>query len=147
MSNILFVDDDPEILAGLQRGLKPWRDHMNMTFVHGGASALNTVERQNIDLVVTDMAMPLINGRQLIDRLRILKQDMAFIVLSGQCDDIDIEALTDADVVFVAKPVSVHALMEIIVDALDELALRLRASEILPSAPPAHGSARTRLAK
>ena len=44
MKSILFVDDDPMILAGLQRLLRPQRNEWDMAFAASGAEALTILE-------------------------------------------------------------------------------------------------------
>jgi CheY-like chemotaxis protein len=67
---ILFVDDDPMILQGLQRVLRPMRDDWDMAFVDGGEQALEAMAKQAFDVVVTDMRMPVMNGAQLLKEIQ-----------------------------------------------------------------------------
>jgi DNA-binding NtrC family response regulator len=123
-ATVMFVDDDPSVLSGLERALRPWRDDFNMVFVCGAPAGLVYAGIRNVDVVVTDMSMPLLDGRGLIERLRQRCPEMAFIVLSGQCDGDAVEGLTLDDVVFVAKPAAPETLMVFIADAVDHLAAR-----------------------
>ncbi len=45
MKNLLFVDDEPKLLDGLKRSLRPMREEWNMTFVTSGAEALQALEQ------------------------------------------------------------------------------------------------------
>ena len=66
---ILFVDDEPKVLEGLQRSMRKNRDAWEMEFVGGGQEALDLLQRQHFDAVVTDLAMPKMNGMQLLAEL------------------------------------------------------------------------------
>ena len=59
--NILFVDDDPLILSGLQRMLRSMRNEWTMHFVESGVKTLDLMSTVVFHVVVTDMRMPGIN--------------------------------------------------------------------------------------
>lgn len=80
---ILFVDDEKGVLDGLRRSLYGQRNEWNMRFALGGAEALAILENQTIDVIVTDMRMPGMDGAALLDRVRTLQPETARIVLSG----------------------------------------------------------------
>jgi HD-like signal output (HDOD) protein len=83
---ILFVDDEPLILQGLQRMLRSMRDEWEMVFVEGGEKALATMEQGPFDVVVTDMRMPVMNGAQLLREVRARHPRTVRLVLSGHAD-------------------------------------------------------------
>ncbi|MEK7722895.1 MAG: response regulator, partial [Acidobacteriota bacterium] len=58
MINILFVDDEPNILDGLQRMLRPMRHEWQMFFANSGREALHLLDETSIDVVISDMKMP-----------------------------------------------------------------------------------------
>jgi CheY-like chemotaxis protein len=62
---ILFVDDDPRILQGLQRMLHYMRKDWDMKFLEGGETVLAMLEQEKVDVLVTDMKMPGMDGIQL----------------------------------------------------------------------------------
>ena len=61
---ILFVDDEPMLLMGLQRSLRSMRQDWEMAFVSGGKEAIEAIDKQPFDIVVTDMRMPGMDGAQ-----------------------------------------------------------------------------------
>src|SRR5664280_1239179 len=83
---ILFVDDEPNILAGLERTLRPMRTQWEMEFVSGGDEALQALALDSFNAVVTDMRMPGMTGAQLLDKVRDQFPQTIRIVLSGQSD-------------------------------------------------------------
>lgn len=83
MINILFVDDEPHVLDGLRRMLRPMRHEWEMAFAGGGAEALDLLGRHPFDVIVSDMRMPGVDGAQLLARVRERFPDIVRIILSG----------------------------------------------------------------
>jgi HD-like signal output (HDOD) protein/CheY-like chemotaxis protein len=83
MKNILFVDDEPMILAGLQRLLRAQRNEWDMSFAASGAEALALLETKPFDAVVTDMRMPVMDGVRLLELVQERYPGTIRIVLSG----------------------------------------------------------------
>jgi HD-like signal output (HDOD) protein/ActR/RegA family two-component response regulator len=85
MRSVLFVDDERNILEALQRMLRPLRNEWNMHFAGGGQEALAIMAASPVDVVVTDMRMPGMDGDELLTRIRQLYPETVRIVLTGQC--------------------------------------------------------------
>lgn len=83
---ILFVDDDPNVLAGLRRMLYPLRQEWQTAFAPGGREALEVMEREAFDILVTDMRMPVMDGAQLLEEVKSRHPEVVRIILSGQSD-------------------------------------------------------------
>jgi len=81
---LLFVDDDPMVLEGLRRSLHSMRSEWQMRFVSSAAEALGTLERETYDAVVSDMRMPMIDGAELLERIKDRYPDIVRMILSGQ---------------------------------------------------------------
>ncbi len=79
---ILLVDDDPGVPAGLARMLRrePWR----ILLAHSGAEALAILEREDVDVIVTDEQMPGIRGSELLAEVQRRKPEVLGMILSGQ---------------------------------------------------------------
>ena len=86
MRRVLFVDDEPRILEGLRRMLRPQRHEWEMAFAPGGEAALAMMEALPFDVIVTDMRMPGIDGATLLCRVRDLYPQVVRIVLSGHTE-------------------------------------------------------------
>jgi CheY-like chemotaxis protein len=80
MATILIVDDDEGERMLLQTVLEG--DH-ELRFAPNGRVAEEIVRRERIDLVVTDLAMPEVNGLRLIRDLREWGETMPIIAISG----------------------------------------------------------------
>lgn len=83
---VLFVDDEPLVLQGLQRMLRTERQNWTMRFVRSGAEALHVLENEAFDAVVSDLRMPEMNGAELLTQVMGRHPHMVRIVLSGEMD-------------------------------------------------------------
>src|SRR5258708_3884243 len=83
---ILFVDDEPLILEGLQRMLRPMRAEWEMVFVESGAKALELMSQSPFDAVVSDMRMPGMNGAELLAEVLKRFPQTVRLILSGHAD-------------------------------------------------------------
>ncbi|OGH94786.1 MAG: hypothetical protein A2X42_04315 [Candidatus Margulisbacteria bacterium GWF2_38_17] len=86
VKKILFVDDEPRVLQGLQRMLRCMISEWEMKFVESGQAALDLMSQEQFDVLVTDMRMPGMDGAQLLTRVKELYPSVIRIVLSGQSD-------------------------------------------------------------
>lgn len=66
-ATLLIADDDPEILHLLNDMLRPF---YNLFFAKNGLEAIHLLEQQSIDLVISDIMMPELDGIELCSRLR-----------------------------------------------------------------------------
>ncbi|MEW5847940.1 MAG: response regulator [Myxococcota bacterium] len=80
---ILFVDDEPMILAGLQNTLRPLRREWDTVFVDSGAAALDQLAAAPFDVIVSDMRMPRMDGATLLQQVHQRHPQVVRIVLSG----------------------------------------------------------------
>lgn len=118
-STILFVDDEKGVLDGLRRSLYGQRNEWNMLFAVGGLEALVILDAQPIDVVVTDMRMPGMDGAALLERVRNLQPKAARIVLSGFSEREAIFRTIGPAHQYYAKPCQPQILVEAIHRALN----------------------------
>ena len=101
---VLFVDDEPMVLSGLQRSLRSMCKEWEMAFVTSGPEALKLMEQQPFDIVVTDMRMPVMSGAELLEQVKIRFPQCFRIILSGQADQETILRAVDPTHQYLAKP-------------------------------------------
>ncbi len=104
MQRILFVDDEAKLLGGLRRMLHGLRREWLMEFAASGPEALEQLARQPFDVVVTDMRMPGMDGSELLRRVRERFPGTVRIVLSGQCDRLEVLKAVGPAHQFLTKP-------------------------------------------
>ena len=84
--NILLVDDDKIIRMGLAKMIKRlFEDKHEVIYnFQNGAVAFDYIKKNKVDLVITDIKMPVMTGNELIEKaVNELKNPLMFIVLSG----------------------------------------------------------------
>jgi len=81
---ILFVDDEPHVVQGLRRMLHGMRGEWDMSFAESGQDALELLDSDRFDVIVSDMRMPGMDGAQLLAEVRERYPYMVRIILSGQ---------------------------------------------------------------
>lgn len=84
--NVLFVDDEPDILVSLEDALEPRRDSWQMYFAEGSGEALQILNKQPIHVLVTDLQMPGQDGAYLLAEARRRHPETARVVMSGFYD-------------------------------------------------------------
>ncbi len=83
---VVFVDDEPAVLDGLRRMLRPLRRSWRLEFAESAEAALELLERSPVDVVVSDIRMPHMDGVALLSRIRDRYPGTARVVLSGHAD-------------------------------------------------------------
>jgi len=83
---ILFVDDEPMVLKGLQRTLRKMRRDWDMTFAASGREALDVLGKNPMDVIVSDLRMPEMDGGRLLAEVKKQHPNVVRIILSGQLD-------------------------------------------------------------
>jgi putative nucleotidyltransferase with HDIG domain len=101
---ILFVDDDPLVLQGLQRMLRPCRLDWDMAFVESGQAALEKLAERSFDVIVSDMRMPAMNGAELLNEVKKRFPAMVRIVLSGHADQELVNQCVGVAHQYISKP-------------------------------------------
>lgn len=104
MTRILFVDDEPLLLEGLRAGLRNQRRRWDMRFAGGAREALEVIGDGPVDILVTDMRMPGMDGAELLAEVRRIHPGTARIVLSGQTDEATSRRLVNLAHQCLAKP-------------------------------------------
>lgn len=111
---ILFVDDEERILAGLQRALFLTDHDWDLDFAHSGADAIEKLTAEPADVVVSDMRMPLMDGAQLLRRVRDSWPQTIRIILSGYTEQEATLNALDVAHQFLSKPCSSDSIVEAI---------------------------------
>jgi HD-like signal output (HDOD) protein/CheY-like chemotaxis protein len=110
MKNILFVDDEINILNGLRRMLHSKKKEWHMHFVLTGQEALDLLESERFDAIVSDMRMPCMNGAQLLSKVMEKYPRITRIALSGYSDTQMILESIKATHLFISKPTDFETL-------------------------------------
>lgn len=80
-ARILVVEDNPHVAESLYYLLE--KEGYQVTTCFDGLSALNYLEREEYDLVVTDLLIPFVSGLNLIKFIKLHKPFLPIIVISS----------------------------------------------------------------
>lgn len=83
-ATLLFVDDEANILASLKRLFRPFG--YRIFTAESGAAGLEIMAKETVDLVISDMRMPEMNGAQFLEQVRHKWPEAIRILLTGYAD-------------------------------------------------------------
>lgn len=86
MKHVLLVDDEKAVLEGLQNVLWKDRARFKITCAVSGKDAVEILFRGGVDILVTDMMMPEMNGLELLEHVRLFHPEVVRISLSGYAE-------------------------------------------------------------
>jgi len=101
---ILFVDDEPLVLEGLRRMLRPLREQWQTEFAESGAVALAMMSDRHYDVVVADMRLPGMTGAELLNEVMKRYPRTVRLILSGQADTDVVYRCVGATHQYLSKP-------------------------------------------
>ena len=119
---ILVADDDPGLRESLERTLT--RDGYRVVTATDGAAALERLQSGGIDLVLTDLKMPGLNGLELLHAAKAIAPDVDVVLLTafGTIEEA-VKAMKNGAYDFLTKPVQRAQLGRVIRSALERRAL------------------------
>jgi response regulator RpfG family c-di-GMP phosphodiesterase len=120
---VLCVDDEPNILAALKRTLRG--AGFSALTAGGGAEALEILEKLPVDIVVSDMRMPGIDGAQLLEQVHARWPHVVRVLLTGHADQGSTVSAINRGRIFryLSKPWDERDLLSALHEGADRLAL------------------------
>lgn len=117
---ILLVEDEPSVLKLTTKVLQRQGYQVVEAATPGEAERLAIEHQGNIDLLVTDVVMPEMNGCELANRLLSLYPDLKYLFMSGYTADVIAHhGMVYEGVNFIEKPFSIKALARKVREVLD----------------------------
>lgn len=104
MKKIIFVDDDPSILQGLERMFWEYEDEWETVYTSSGEEALNVLSAKEFDVIVSDIRMPGMTGVELLSQVEQTYPSMVRIILSGHSEEETIIKSIQTAHQFLSKP-------------------------------------------
>lgn len=116
---LLFVDDESSILKALQRLFRPHGYHI--LTAESGIAGLEIMTSHRVDLVISDMRMPEMDGARFLEQVRSRYPEVIRIILTGYADINSIVAAVNQGEIyrFITKPWEEHSILLIVRDALE----------------------------
>jgi EAL domain-containing protein (putative c-di-GMP-specific phosphodiesterase class I)/CheY-like chemotaxis protein len=110
---ILVVDDEPAVARATEKVLA--RSGYKVTVASGGREAIEKTRSTPFDAIVSDLAMPDMDGRALLRAIRGLDLDVPFVFLTGSPDITSaIDAIEYGAFRYLIKPVPADELVEVV---------------------------------
>ncbi len=120
MPDILIVDDEPRLLRVLRMGLP---EHgFNVLTASNGQEALKILFDQHVDVVVTDVRMPVMDGVELIYEMERLGIKLPVIVTTAHAEvDTAVKTLKHGACDYMRKPFSVDELVQAVKNVMQKV--------------------------
>ncbi|GAA6186182.1 response regulator [Aliiglaciecola sp. NS0011-25] len=121
---VLCVDDEVNILKSMKRLLH--RQNYQLLLAESGAQALEIMQQNKIDLVISDMKMPGMSGAQLLEKVAITEPDCHRILLTGYSDmESTIDAVNKGKIHrYLQKPWNNEEVIQTIEEGLEKVRLK-----------------------
>ena len=122
---VLCVDDEPNILASLRRLFRPVG--YRVLVADSGAAGLALLETESVDLVISDMRMPSMDGAQFLEHVRARWPDTIRLLLTGYSDVGSILAAINRGEIYryITKPWDDNDILLVVRQALERRTLGL----------------------
>ena len=119
LKKILIVDDEETLTWSMAKSLSKDKDKYEVMIANNGREALNVLEREQIDLVISDIRMPDINGLDLLVRIKKeFPQTKVIIMTAYGSSDVQKEANRRGSLYYVEKPFEISDIRKIILDLI-----------------------------
>ena len=103
MERVLVVDDEAVIREGMKRILGG--EGFQVDVSASGHAALERLQEEDFDLVITDLKMPGMSGMEVLKAIKILQPEIPVIIITGYSTvDTAVEAIKNGAFDFISKP-------------------------------------------
>lgn len=122
---VLYVEDDPISATILQKILGDlFKDVLYFTNGIEGLSAYKS-QRAKIDLIITDITMPKMNGLEMVQEIKSIHPDIPVVIISAHSDtDFFLRAIDLGVEFFLVKPIEVSQVYMVLFKVMDKIRIR-----------------------
>jgi len=105
IKNVLLVDDDHDMLLAMKAGFQKYKDSFLILLASNGLKAVESLEKNTISLVVTDLKMPGMDGFDLLAHIMEHYPDIPVIIMTGySTPEMEHLARKGGAIGYIAKP-------------------------------------------
>ena len=120
--NLLIVDDEAVIREGMRRILSTDGYHVETSA--SGRQAIEKIQEQDFDVVITDLKMPGMDGIEVLKTIRILQPEVPVIIITGYSTvDTAVDAMKNGAFDYIAKPFTSELILDKVRKAIAQKAL------------------------
>ncbi|MDT0622184.1 sigma-54-dependent transcriptional regulator [Croceitalea vernalis] len=120
MSKILVIEDEAAIRRVLVKILSEENDAYNVMEAEDGLRGMETIKKDDFDLVLCDIKMPKMDGVEVLEAAKKIKPEIPFIMISGHGDlDTAVNTMRLGAFDYISKPPDLNRLLTTVRNALD----------------------------
>ncbi len=121
MQKILIVEDEKAISGVLHSILSDELTDHEFVVAEDGLEGLKQIEKNDFDLVISDIKMPKLSGTELLKQALSAKPESTFVMISGHADiDTAVDCLKEGAYDFISKPIDINRLITSVKNALNK---------------------------
>ena len=121
MHKVLIVDDETRLLQSIEAGLASYGDRFDVLTAANGRDAIEIFQREKIDLLVTDLRMPVMDGFELLTHVSVVYPFLPSIVMTAfATPEIEEKLNGTGGSKLLEKPVDFERLAEAILEGLQQ---------------------------
>lgn len=122
MKTVLIVDDEIRLIQSIEAGLKAYQDKFSVVTAFNGNQALEILKKHDIDLVVTDLKMPVMDGFELLAHICSEFPFIPAIVMTAfSTPDIEEQLKGTNSLKLLEKPIDFEDLANSIIENLERM--------------------------
>lgn len=119
IKKILIVDDEETLTWSMAKSLSKDKDKYQVLVANSGREALEILRTTKVDLVISDIRMPDINGLDLLVRIRKEHPQTKVIIMTAYgSSDVQKEASRRGSLYYIEKPFEISDIRKVIIDFL-----------------------------
>ena len=120
---LLIVDDEKVAVKNLEHVMK--KEGYEVTATQSGANALAHLDKQQFDVVLTDLRMEKVDGLQVLQKCRASWPDTEVILITGYATlESAVEAMKRGAFYYIAKPFRLDEVRKVVAEAMEKIRLR-----------------------
>jgi len=111
MNKVMVVDDDRQTLNTITRFLSRFKEEFDVITADGGEAAIQILKESQVDLIITDLVMPGMDGFSLLAHINEHYPRVLCIAMTGYATDNVVSMLPNSLLCFMKKPFQVYELL------------------------------------
>ena len=121
LKKVLIVDDEETLTWSMAKSLSRDRDKYEIEIANNGKEALDVLGKMPIDLVLSDIRMPDINGLDLLVQIKRDYPETKVIIMTAYgSSDVQREASKRGSLYYIEKPFEINEIRKLILDLIKE---------------------------